>query len=56
MTEYPIGTCARIEVGSGLVISWPVVERVAGGWQSGAHHYPDSTVLTVQVLPIKENS
>ena len=30
--------------------AWPVVERVAGGWQSGAHHYPDRAVLAVTPL------
>lgn len=29
---------------------WPVVERVAGGWQSGGHHYPDSTVIDYEPL------
>lgn len=34
------------------VDSWPVVERVHGGWQSGEHHYPDDMVLDVKPLPI----
>lgn len=29
---------------------WPVVERVAGGWQSGGHHYPDSAVIDYEPL------
>lgn len=24
--------------------SWPLAERVPGGWQSGGEHYPDATV------------
>jgi hypothetical protein len=32
--------------------AWPIVERVAGGWQSGAHHYPDSIVLDVRPLTL----
>ncbi|MFF4026984.1 hypothetical protein ACFYY5_29450 [Nocardia elegans] len=27
--------------------AWPVVERVEGGWQSGAHHYRDREVLDI---------
>jgi hypothetical protein len=27
--------------------SWPIVERVPGGWQSGEHHYPDKDVVSV---------
>lgn len=30
--------------------AWPLVSRVGGGWQSGAHHYPDTDVLSVQPL------
>lgn len=35
--------------------AWPIVERVPGGWQSGAHHYPDEDVLDVQPLPISKH-
>lgn len=30
--------------------AWPIVERVPGGWQSGAHHYPDAEVLSMRAL------
>lgn len=32
--------------------AWPIVERVVGGWQSGAHHYPDRDVLSVKPLAL----
>lgn len=35
--------------------AWPIVERVPGGWQSGAHHYPDEDVIDVQPLPIPKH-
>lgn len=44
-TEYAV-----IHVKDGPAESWPVVERVPGGWQSGAHHYPDADVLRVTPL------
>jgi hypothetical protein len=39
---YPM--FARIKVVDGPLASFPIVERVYGGWQSGAMHYPDSLV------------
>lgn len=49
MTDHP--RFARIHVSpSGGTYEWPLVERVAGGWQSGGHHYPDSIVLEVEPL------
>lgn len=45
MSEYAV-----IHVRDGASESWPVVERVSGGWQSGAHHYPDATVLGVRTM------
>ncbi|OBA53056.1 hypothetical protein A5789_24925 [Nocardia sp. 852002-51101_SCH5132738] len=30
--------------------AWPIVERVPGGWQSGAHHYRDADVLDVSPI------
>lgn len=50
MTDYPIGTYATIKVENGVAKAWPVVERVGGGWQSGAHHYPDAVVASVRPL------
>ena len=32
--------------------AWPIVERVPGGWQSGAHHYPDAEVGQVRPLAL----
>jgi len=33
--------------------AWPIVERTyGGGWQSGAHHYPDAEVLDVRPLAL----
>ncbi len=32
--------------------AWPIVERTRGGWQSGAHHYPDADVLDVRPLAL----
>lgn len=51
MTETAYPQFARIHVSpSAGTHEWPVVERVNGGWQSGGHHYPDSTVLEVRPL------
>jgi hypothetical protein len=56
MTDLTHGF-ARIHVRSGEDgHAWPVVERVAGGWQSGAHHYPDAEVLDVRQLPLAHNT
>lgn len=44
------GQFAIIHVRDGDSEAWPVVERVRGGWQSGAHHYPDVSVIAVQPL------
>jgi hypothetical protein len=52
--DYPIGTYATIKVENGASRAWPVVERVGGGWQSGAHHYPDDTVSAVRVLTAQD--
>lgn len=43
---------AVIHVEDGPAAAWPVVERVPGGWQSGAHHYPDASVLDVTPLAL----
>ena len=32
--------------------AWPIVERVAGGWQSGEHHYADADVPDVHDLDL----
>lgn len=49
MPDHP--RFARVHVSpSGGTHEWPLVERVAGGWQSGGHHYPDSIVLEVEPL------
>jgi hypothetical protein len=50
--EYDLGRpiYAIIHVREGSTESWPVVERVPGGWSSGVHHYRDEDVLDVQPL------
>lgn len=35
---------AHIKVVDGPLTSFPIVERVYGGWQSGVMHYPDALV------------
>lgn len=53
MTETAYPQFARIHVSpSPDTHEWPVVERVSGGWQSGAHHYPDSVVLDYEPLHV----
>lgn len=61
MSDYPIGTyatirvetlAARDRVETLAAREWPVVERVAGGWQSGAMHYSDDVVRAVRVLNV----
>lgn len=52
-----MGNYAIIHVRSGPNgEAWPLVERVpdvlGGGWQSGAHHYPDASVLDVKPLTL----
>lgn len=48
--EHAMDGYAIIHVRVDASESWPVVARVPGGWQSGTHHYPDSTVLDVRGL------
>jgi hypothetical protein len=43
---------AIIRVKRGHGNEWPIVERVPGGWQSGAHHYPDRDVVNVKPLHV----
>jgi hypothetical protein len=42
----------RVQYEPGGGEAWPVVQRVPGGWQSGAHHYPDDAVLSVRPLTL----
>jgi len=42
---------AHIQVRNGPdSYAWALVERVSGGWQSGAHHYPDEDVQDIRPL------
>jgi hypothetical protein len=43
---------AVIHVQDGNNHAWPIVERTRGGWQSGAHHYPDRDVRKVAPLTL----
>jgi hypothetical protein len=41
---------ARIKVVDGALTSFPIVERVYGGWQSGVMFYPDALVESLTAL------
>ena len=41
---------AHIKVVDGPLTSFPIVERVFGGWQSGVMFYPDSLVESYKAL------
>lgn len=49
MSEHPPYAVIHVSPSPGSD-EFPVVARVNGGWQSGGHHYPDSTVLDVKPL------
>lgn len=53
MTHYPKYAVIRVHPGPGAA-AWPIVQRVPGGWQSGAHHYPDAEVHEVRPLHLVE--
>lgn len=56
MSVYELGSYAIIHVRDGASEAWPVVTRTyGGGWQSGAHHYPDAEVLDVTPLRLVED-
>lgn len=48
-TDRDLGVVAMIHVKheDGVTESWPIAERVPGGWQSGVMHYPDAVVAKV---------
>lgn len=45
--QVPEGTVARIRVERGATTEFPVAEKVADGWQTGVHFYPDESVTEV---------
>jgi len=45
---------ARVKVVDGPLTSFPIVERVYGGWQSGVMFYPDALVESVRPLYLTE--
>ena len=42
----------HVQYENGTSEAWPIVHRVPGGWQSGAHHYPDDAVIDVSPLTL----
>lgn len=56
MSQVPQYAIIRVQYEPGTSEAWPIVERVPGGWQSGAHHYPDDAVLNVRPLALTDAS
>ena len=48
--DYP--QYARVKVVDGPLTSFPIVERVYGGWQSGVMFYPDALVESYTALDL----
>jgi hypothetical protein len=50
--NLPAGTVARIKVEDGPLTSWPYAEKLprGRGWQSGAIHYPESQVASMEAI------